>query len=82
MPGQSPEQIATWEATKAVRRILASARNPRTVLGKAAPTVVAYHAAHHAVSVYREALAHERARRSGGACGNCGRLGETEPEIR
>jgi hypothetical protein len=69
---ETPEQVAMGAATLAVRKILASAKNPRTLLGKASPTMVAFHAAYEAVSVYRETEAHERARRAGEVCRQCG----------
>lgn len=71
---ETPEQIAMGAATKAVMKILATAKNPRTVLGKGSPRMVAYHAAETAISTYRETLAHERARRAGGLCPECGRI--------
>ena len=73
---ETAEQLAMGAATRAVRRILASAKNPRTLLGQARPTTVAYHAAWEAVTVYRETLAHEQARRLGGICAQCGRIPE------
>ena len=71
---ESPEQMAMYAATLAVRKLLASAKNRRTLLGRMQPTAVAYHAAYAAVTAYRETSEHEQARRTGGACRECGRI--------
>lgn len=60
--GKTPEQRAMWAATVAVRKILAQAKNPRTIVGKAEPTVVAYHVALAAVVAYRKTLEAEAAK--------------------
>jgi hypothetical protein len=61
-------------AALAVRKLLAASKNPRTVLGQMRPGPVAFHAAYEAVTVYRETLAHEEARRAGDVCRECGRV--------
>jgi hypothetical protein len=60
---ESPEQVAMLAATKAVRQVLAQAKNPLTLLGRATATHVAYIAASDAIAAYQKALADERARR-------------------
>lgn len=69
----APEQTAITDATNQVRQLLAQSKDPRTVLGRARPTVVAYHATLAAITAYQETLAHEQARAHGGVCRNCGR---------
>ena len=76
---ETPEQMAMGAATSAVRKILASAKNRRTLLGRARPTAVAYAATFTAIETYREALAHEQARRLGGICAQCGRPATLSP---
>jgi hypothetical protein len=53
---ETPEQKAMRAATIAVRKILATAKNPRTILGQMSPTSVAFHAAWAAIQAHREAL--------------------------
>lgn len=71
---ETPEQKAMWAATIAARKILTSAKDPRTLLGRMKPTTIAYHAARAAVDAHTETLAHERARHEGRPCLNCGRI--------
>lgn len=56
MADETPEQAAMRAATEAVRKILAQAKNPRTVLGRMSPTGVACHAAWAAIEAHRDAL--------------------------
>ena len=51
---------AVWEATKAVRKILATAKNPRTLLHGYRPTALAYHAAWAAIEAYEAAAGQDR----------------------
>lgn len=71
---ETPEQLAMGAATKAVGKVLASAKNPRTLLGKRRPAGVAYAAAVTAIETYTETLAHEQARHARGPCAQCGKI--------
>lgn len=53
--GDSPAAAALAAATNAVLRVLTTAKNPRTVLGRHRPTAIAYHAAREAVIAYQRA---------------------------
>lgn len=50
---------ALFAATLATRRVIATSKNPRTVLGQMSPTGVAYHAALEAINVYRALMGEE-----------------------
>ena len=76
MTDETVEQVAMGAATLAVRKILASAKNPRTLLGRARPGHVAFITAWEAVTTYRETEAHETARRAGGVCPQCGHVAD------
>lgn len=56
MADETPEQAAMRAAADAVRKILAQAKNPRTVLGRMSPSGVAYHAAWAAIEAHRDTL--------------------------
>lgn len=79
----TPERLAMAEAMKAVERLIAQSKNPRTTMGKHRPRAVAFHVAFAAVTTYIEAAAHERARRSSGVdaiCKQCGRPAASRAE--
>lgn len=50
------ESRAIGAATIAVRRVLATAKNPRTLLHTYSPTSIAYHAAYEAIRAYQAAM--------------------------
>ena len=55
MPGIE-EDRALAAASLAVRRVLATAKNPRTLLHTYSPSSIAYHAAYAAIQTYKTAL--------------------------
>lgn len=56
----TPEQASMAAASRAVLKIIAASKNRRTLLSTYRPAVIAYHAAHAAVSAYKETMEQER----------------------
>jgi hypothetical protein len=59
-------QAAIWQATLAVRQLLAQSKNPKTTLGRMSATAVAYHAAWRAIAIWEEAQEQDEAARRAG----------------
>jgi hypothetical protein len=60
---ETVEQVGMRAATAAVLKILAKAKDQRTLLSRARPTGLAFHVAWEAVRAYQEATENERFRR-------------------